>query len=96
MTTETLERKNRMPTATPRRIDLSSLRDIRLELAHVYRQMDAGDIPAQDGTRRAFVLKAIADVLVMAVHGRQFKRGGYFPVKPRLLPPMTPSALTFR
>jgi len=49
---------------TPRRIDLSSLRDIRLELAAVYRRMDSGEIDSQDGTRRAYVLKTIHDVIV--------------------------------
>ncbi len=50
----------------PRRIDLSSLRDVRLELAAVYRKMDAGEIQTQDGTRRAYVLKTIHDVIVSA------------------------------
>ena len=54
------------PYPTPRRIDLSSLRDIRLELAAVYRKMDAGEIESQDGTRRAYVLKTIHDVIVSA------------------------------
>lgn len=51
---------------TSRRIDLSTLRDVRLELAAVYRQMDAGSIATQDGTRRAYVLKTIHDVIVSA------------------------------
>jgi len=51
---------------TSRRIDLSSLRDVRLELAAVYRLMDSGGIPSQEGTRRAYVLKMIGDVLVSA------------------------------
>jgi hypothetical protein len=54
------------PDPTPRRIDLSGLRDVRLELAHVYRQMDSGEIESQDGTRRAYVLKTIHDVIVSA------------------------------
>jgi hypothetical protein len=49
-----------------RRIDLSTLRDVRLELANVYRQMDSGEIESQDGTRRAYVLKTIHDVIVSA------------------------------
>ena len=51
---------------TSRRIDLSSLRDVRLELAAVYRLMDSGGIPSQEGTRRAYVLKLVADVVVSA------------------------------
>lgn len=54
------------PEGTPRRIDLSSLRDVRLELAAVYRKMDAGEIQTQEGTRRAYVLKTIHDVIVSA------------------------------
>ena len=51
---------------TPRRIDLSTLRDVRLELAAVYRKLDAGEIETQDATRRAYVLKTIHDVIVSA------------------------------
>ena len=51
---------------TPRRIDLSNLRDVRLELAAVYRLMESGSIPSQEGTRRAYVLKMIHDVIVSA------------------------------
>lgn len=47
-----------------RRIDLSNLRDVRIELAKLYRRMDAGDIASTDGSRRAFVLKTIHDVIV--------------------------------
>jgi hypothetical protein len=47
-------------------IKLSDLRDVRLELAAVYRKMKAGDMKTQDGTRMAFVLKTIADVIVSA------------------------------
>lgn len=54
------------PDATPRRIDLSTLRDVRLELAAVYRKMDAGEIESQEGTRRAYVLKTIHDVIISA------------------------------
>lgn len=50
----------------PRRIDLSNLRDVRLELAHLYRRMDSGEIPSIDGSKRAFVLKLIADVITVA------------------------------
>lgn len=49
-----------------RRIDLSNLRDVRIELARLYRQMDAEQITSADGSRRAFVLKTIHDVIVSA------------------------------
>lgn len=54
------------PAKEPRRIDLSNLKDVRLELAAVYRMMDSGEIESQDGTRRAYVLKTIHDVIVSA------------------------------
>ena len=63
---ETIDGATGKPDRTPRRIDLSSLRDIRLELAAVYRKMDGGEIESQDGTRRAYVLKTIHDVIVSA------------------------------
>jgi hypothetical protein len=63
---ETIDGETGKPTPTPRRIDLSSLRDVRLELAAVYRKMDSGEIESQDGTRRAYVLKTIHDVIVSA------------------------------
>ena len=63
---ETIDATTGKPDPTSRRIDLSNLRDVRLELAHVYRLMDSGEIPSQDGTRRAYVLRIIHDVLVSA------------------------------
>jgi len=63
---QTFDAKTGKPDATPRRIDLSTLRDVRLELAAVYRKMDSGEIESQDGTRRAYVLKTIHDVIVSA------------------------------
>lgn len=64
--TETFDAETGILDPTPRRIDLSGLRDVRLELAAVYRQMDAGSIGTQDGTRKAYVLKTIADVITLA------------------------------
>ena len=63
---ETIDAETGKPDPPPRRIDLSTLRDVRLELAAVYRKMDSGEIESQDGTRRAYVLKTIADILVLA------------------------------
>jgi hypothetical protein len=51
-----------------RRIDLSKLRDVRIELARVYRQMDAGTIKTQEGTRLACVLKTIHDIGEQSEH----------------------------
>ena len=61
-----IDNQKGMPELAPRRIDLSSLRDVRLELAAVYRKMDSGEIASQDGTRRAYILKTIHDVIVSA------------------------------
>ena len=47
----TIDGETRVPDPTPRRIDL--LRDVRLALAYLYRQIDEGKIQSQDGTRRA-------------------------------------------
>ena len=63
---QTIDGETGKPDPTPRRIDLSSLRDIRLELAAVYRKIDAGEIESQDGTRRAYVLKTIADIIALS------------------------------
>jgi len=63
---ETIDGKTGKPDKAQRRIDLSNLRDVRLELAYLYRKMDSGDIKSQDGTRRAFVLKTLHDVIVSA------------------------------
>ena len=35
-------------------------------MAHVYRQMDAGKIPTQDGTRRVYVLAEIGKIITVA------------------------------
>lgn len=48
----------------PRRINLKTLRGVRRELARLYRQIDEGKITSQDGTRRAYVLRTIHDVIV--------------------------------
>ena len=63
---ETIDGATGKPAPAPRRIDLSSLRDVRLELAAVYRKIDSGEIESQDGTRRAYVLKTLHDVIVSA------------------------------
>ena len=61
---ETLDGKTGKPDPTPRRIDLSSLRDVRLEMAEVYRRVDRQDLESQDGSRRVFMLRQIADVII--------------------------------
>lgn len=49
-----------------RRIDLSTLRDVRLEMARVYRMMDAGEIEDASGTKRVYALEGIGKVITVA------------------------------
>jgi hypothetical protein len=63
---QTIDGETGKPDPAPRRIDLSSLRDVRLELAVLYRQIDAGKLDSQDGSRRAYILRQIHDVIVTA------------------------------
>lgn len=44
----------RLPT--PPRINLSSVEDVRREMARVYRDMRSGKLATQDGTRLTYVL----------------------------------------
>ena len=53
-------------TLSPRTINLSTLRDVRLEMAHVYREVDAGRLKSQEGTRRAYMLRQIGDMIAAA------------------------------
>lgn len=48
---------------TPQRIDLKSIDDVRVEMARVYRDMRAGRIESQDGTRLAYVLSQIGKLI---------------------------------
>ena len=63
---EVIDGKTGLPDPAPRRIDLSNLRDVRLEMAEVYRRVDRKEIESQDGSRRVFMLRQIADVIVNA------------------------------
>lgn len=52
----------RLPTS-PRRINLKTLGQVRREMALVYRQMRAGAIESQDGTRYVYVLSQIGKMI---------------------------------
>jgi hypothetical protein len=65
-TSQTIDGATGLPDPTPRVINLSNLRDVRLELAYVYRKMDAGELDGAEGTKRAYVLRQIHDVIVSA------------------------------
>jgi hypothetical protein len=45
---------------------LSDLRDVRLEMAYVYREVDAGRLKSQEGTRRVYMLRQIGDIITAA------------------------------
>jgi len=57
--TETLEGVVTEATPTPPKIDLRNANAIRREIAAVYRDMRAGRIEMQDGTKLAYVLDMI-------------------------------------
>src|SRR5215470_14770787 len=63
---ETIDGETGKPLPTPRTINLSNLRDVRLEMAYVYRQVDCGNLEAQEGTRRVYILRQIGDILSVA------------------------------
>jgi hypothetical protein len=63
---ETYDAATGKPDPTPRRVDLSTLRDIRLEMAAVYRKIDCGAIEAAEGTKLVYVLRQIGDIIEMA------------------------------
>jgi hypothetical protein len=63
---QTIDGETGEPDPTPRSIKLSDLRDVRLELGFVYREVDAGRIDPADATKRCYLLKAIADILAGA------------------------------
>jgi hypothetical protein len=48
---------------TPSRIDLSSINDVRLEMAKVYRDMKSGKIETADGTKLTYVLAQIGKLI---------------------------------
>ena len=47
----------------PNRIDLKTIDDVRLEMARVYRDMRAGRILTNDGTRLVYVLGQIGKMI---------------------------------
>ncbi len=65
--TETLEGVVTEATPSPPKIDLRNARAIRREIAAVYRDMRAGNIEMQDGTKLAYVLDMIRKAYETAV-----------------------------
>ena len=58
-TWQLVESERKTEDRSPMRIDLYNLTEIRREMGKVYRDMRTGKIPAQDGTRLAYVLDMI-------------------------------------
>ena len=58
-----IDSSNHELLATPSRIDLKYIDDVRLEMAKVYRDMKQQKIPAQDGTRLVYVLTQIGKMI---------------------------------
>jgi hypothetical protein len=80
---QTLEAENRS-TKSPRTFDastgdlvpiprtpLKTLDHVRNELAKVYRAMKAGKLPAEDGTKRAYVLSTLGKVIEASILERR-------------------------
>lgn len=49
--------------ATPRKIRLKTLEDIRMELASVYRDTRSGKLEASEGTKLAYLLTSLAKII---------------------------------
>lgn len=56
---EAFDEQGKLLTPTPPKIDLRDAHALRRELASVYRDMRAGRIETQEGTRLAYVLDLI-------------------------------------
>ena len=59
----TVDNKSGKVLPTPKKIDLATIDDVRLELANVYRGMKAGVIETSDGTKLAYVLGQIGKMI---------------------------------
>lgn len=59
----TVDNKSGKVLPTPKKIDLATIDDVRLEMASVYRGMKAGSIETSDGTKLVYVLSAIGKMI---------------------------------
>ena len=59
----TVENASGKVVATPKKIDLSTINDVRLEMASVYRAMKGGNIEAGNGSRLVYVLGQIGKMI---------------------------------
>ncbi len=66
--TEVLEVAGELVPPTPgrvRRVKLATVKQVRIELAAVYRRLDAGLLEPTEATRRAYCLRQVADLIEM-------------------------------
>jgi hypothetical protein len=61
----TFENTSGKVVATPKKIDLSTINDVRLEMASVYRGMRNGSIETSDGSRLVYVLTQVGKMIEM-------------------------------
>ena len=61
----TVENASGKVVATPKKIDLSTINDVRLEMASVYRGMRNGSIATSDGSRLVYVLTQVGKMIEM-------------------------------
>ena len=59
----TVENASGKVVATLKKIDLSTINDVRLEMASVYRAMKGGNIEAGNGSRLVYVLGQIGKMI---------------------------------
>jgi hypothetical protein len=64
--TQTIDGNTGKVDPAPDRCDLSSLRDIRIEMAKVYRSVKRGEIEDAAGTKRVYMLAEIGKVITVA------------------------------
>ena len=62
-TEEQMQGQGLTASRTPRGPKLATLIDCRKEMGKVYREMRAGKVPCQDGTKLTYVLGAIAGLI---------------------------------
>lgn len=62
---QTIDGNSGRPDPTPPKLNLSNLRDVRLEMAAVYRDVKRGTLDSRDGSRRVYILRQIGDILAI-------------------------------
>ena len=63
---QTIDGATGLPDPTPDRVKLSTLRDIRLEMARVYRSVKRGQLEESAATKRVYILGEIGKIITVA------------------------------